>query len=202
VAGEDTHDVGREGLLRAKQWLDLTSRVKQSCTHADRPMSELLHFRWPYGAKRQFSFDLGGNFRGDDLDGQSFLAEIKNYRCENDLPTHFRDFLAKCYVALESKPDRCDHFLWISWSPFQARRWDKHATSNSVRNSVVHSANRKRVLGVDSETDAVAKLNADLTVQVADRIWLVTLSSKQEQLVLTESYFREMARILEGGFRV
>jgi hypothetical protein len=134
---EEAHAKGEDGLQRAKQWLDLTSRVKGSWTQTDRPMSELLHFQWPYAPKRPFSFDLGGNFRGDDLEDQSFVAEVKNYQRENDLPTQYRDFLAKCYVALESKPDRCDHFLWISWSPFQARSWDKHATSNAVRSSVI-----------------------------------------------------------------
>lgn len=196
MAGEDAQDTGRTGLQRAKQWLELTTRVKESYTHRDRQFAELLHFQWPYGSKTSFSFDLGGRFQGDHLDNKSFLAEIKNYRYESDLPVHFRDFLAKCYVALDAKPNRCDNFLWISWSPFQAKAWNKHTTVENVRNCIIHEANRKRVLDVDNEPDAVAKLDTALTAGVADRVWMITLSDQLEQLVLTEGHFYQMVKLI------
>jgi hypothetical protein len=171
VAGEDAHDLGETGLQRAKQWLELSTRVDKCWTRHDRPAGELLEFQWPHGhddgSPAQFSFDLGGTFRGDPLDNQSFVAEVKAYKKEQDLPTHFRDFLAKCYAALEARPDRCDHFLWVSWSPFQAQHWDQHATSENVRKSVLHKANRSRTLGLADESEAAAKLSADLLVGVA-----------------------------------
>ena len=164
-------------------------------------MSELLEFTWPHASSDgqspgSFSYDLGGVFRGDSLDNQSFLAEVKNYKNESDLPTLFRDFLAKCYVALEQKPKRCDHFLWISWSPFQARQWDRHATSENVKNSILHQSNRRRTTGVDDEGEAAFKLSSDLLVGVSSRIWLVTLSEKQEQLVLTDRHYLEVVRLI------
>ena len=203
MAGEEAQDTGREGLQRAKQWLELSTRVRYSWSHEDRVLGDLLHFRWPHGTTR-FSFDLGGKFQGAPLDDQSFLAEVKKYRNESDLPIHFRDFLAKCYVALGgTHPERCDNFLWISWSPFQARSWDQHATTDSVRKAVIHEANRQRVLGVDSESDALAKLDAELMSRVARQIWLITLCDQQEQLVLSESHYHEVATMIakERGFR-
>jgi len=200
VAGEEAHDLGETGLQRAKQWLEFTTRVDQCWTRHDRPAGELLEFQWPHGRDdgpgARFSFDLGGTFRGDTLENQSFVAEVKAYKKENDLPTHFRDFLAKCYVALETRPDRCDHFLWLSWSPFQAQRWDQHATAENVRKSVLHEANRRRTLGLEDESQAAAKLSADLLVGVAERIWLVTLSEKQEQLVLSANHYVEVVRMI------
>jgi hypothetical protein len=193
--GEDTHDLGSEGLQRAKVWLDLTTRVYESWTHRDRPNNELIKFWWPHGAKRSFSFDLGGKFRGGHLEKRTFLAEVKNYKNESDLPDHFRDFLAKCYVALDAKPDRCDTFLWISWSPFQARQWDQHATTASVRNAVTNARNRKRVLGVDKPEDAMAKLSDEMAAEVARRIWLITLSEQQEKLVITGDHYHKIAEI-------
>ena len=94
MAGEDSQDRGREGLERAKQWLDLSTRVRHAWAYDDYPLAEMVHFEWPYatGRAKPFSFDLGGQFRGEPLDGQSFLAEVKNYRYESDLPEHFRDF--------------------------------------------------------------------------------------------------------------
>jgi len=207
VAGEDAQDIGEVGLQRAKEWLELTTRVHQSWTRHDRPMSELLEFTWLHGSSDgqlpgTFSYDLGGRFRGDPLHNQSFLAEVKKYKNESDLPTHFRDFLAKCYVALEQKPDRCDHFLWISWSPFQAQRWDQHTTSESVKNSILHRVNRRRVTGVDDEGEAATKLSSDLLVGVASRIWLLTLCEKQEQLVLTNRHYIEVVRLMTEEGRV
>jgi hypothetical protein len=190
MAGEDAQDTGREGLQRARQWLSLTTRVKDSWTHSEEPLAELIHFQWPYGSQATFSFDLGGIFKDGDLDGQSFVAEVKNYRYEMDLPDQFLDFLAKCYVALEAKPARCDHFLWISWSPFQARSWHKHATTESVKKALAHPSNRKRVLDVDTASDAMQKWNIELMSKVASRIWLITLSDQQEKLVLTPSNHR------------
>jgi hypothetical protein len=206
MAGEDAHDLGETGLQRAKQWLELSTRVDKCWTRHDRPSGELLEFQWPHapngGSSARFSFDLGGTFRGGHLENESFVAEVKAYRKENDLPTHFRDFLAKCYVALESHPGRCDHFLWVSWAPFQAQQWDRHATAESVRRSVLHAANRARTLGLSDEGDAAVKLSSDLLVGVADRMWLVTLSEKQEKLVLSTGHYVEVVKMITSERRV
>jgi hypothetical protein len=125
-----------------------------SWTRKNRPVGELLEFLWPYlpagSPSARFSFDLGATFRFGSLTNQSFMAEVKADKKENDVPTHFRDFLAKCHVALQARPERCDHFLWLSWSPFQAQRWDKHATPENVKNAALHEANRLRVLGQEA----------------------------------------------------
>ncbi|HEY1617626.1 MAG TPA: hypothetical protein VGG25_08410 [Streptosporangiaceae bacterium] len=205
MAGEEAQDIGESGLQRAMQWLERSTRVGKSWTRHDRPMGELLEFTWPQvpagDQSAPFSFDLGGTFRGRPIDNQSFLAEVKAYRSEHDLPSQFRDFLAKCYVALEQRPGRCDHFLWVSWSPFQARRWDKHATAGSVRASVLHEANRMRVLGISSEADAALKVSPELLAGVASRVWLLTLCRQQEQLVLTPDHYSEVVKLITAEGR-
>lgn len=121
--------------------------MRWSWTRHDRPMGKLLEFKWPYPSDGRepssFSFDLGGTFRGDPVENESFVAEVKAYKNESNLPAHFRDFVAKCYVALDTDRDRCDHFLWISWAPFQAQRWDQHCTSENVKKCILHEANRR-----------------------------------------------------------
>ena len=196
MAGETPPKIGESGVQRAKHWLDASTRVKDIWQQTDVPMGELLHFPWPHGSREPFSFDLGGIFRGEGLDGQAWVAEVKNYRNESDLPGHFRNFLAKCYVALGYRRERCDHFLWISWAPFQARNWDRHATSESVRKAVLHPDNIMSVFGVDNEQDAMAKLDAERTVQAASRVWLITLCEQQEQLVLTKKHFTDVMAML------
>lgn len=194
-AGEDIQDIGRDGLHSAKNWLDRTTRVQSSWTHQDHPMAELLSFRWPH-ASTPFSFDIGGRFRGEDLDNKSFLAEVKNYKNESNLPMHYRDFLAKCYVAYLAKPIRCDNFLWISWSPFQAKAWDKHVSVDRVKASILHKENCQRVVGTSDPQVGATLLDPEALVAVANRIWLVTLSSKQEQLVLTREHYVEVIRLI------
>jgi hypothetical protein len=186
MAGEQAHLDGLEGLHRAKHWLDLTTRVGRIWTVQDRPLNDLLHFAWPHGTGEQFSFDLGGTFRGEQMEGQSFLAEVKAYRNESDLPEHWFSFLAKSYAAYLAKPGRCDHLLWISWAPFQARRWDEHRTSKKVRAAALR--HRKRLLGESDEAKAANLINSEATIEVARRLWLITLCDQQEDLVPTREH--------------
>jgi hypothetical protein len=190
AVGEDQHYTGMVGLQKVKQWLDLTTRVDGVVTAQDRPWGELLKFEWPHAKTPQakpFSFDLAGKFRGDDIDNQSFLAEVKAYRRQSDLAAHYVDFLAKCYVALKAAPDRCDNFLWISYSPFEATVWDKHATYDKVHRSVLY--NRERVLGEAGEATAKSMIDAQLVNEVASRVWQITLSVRQEKLVLQHRHW-------------
>lgn len=90
MAGEEAHDIGRDGLQRAKHWLERTTRVRRSWKYDDPQLASMLHFPWPYGNGKPFSFDLGGTFHGDALNNQSFLAEVKKYKSESGLPTHYR----------------------------------------------------------------------------------------------------------------
>lgn len=158
-------------------------------------LAELLTFSWPSGGG-EFTFDLGGTFRGDGLSGSSFLAEVKNYKREGDLPAHFRSFLAKAYVALGDKPKRCDHFLWISWAPFQAQKWDAHATVENVKKAILHKDHCSRIFGTDDVIQADAAVDSERMTRVADKVWLVTLGLQQEQLVLSEQHYLEVRRLI------
>jgi hypothetical protein len=195
VAGEESQETGRDGLKEAKRWLEMSTRVRHAWTHKDKPMSELLAFRWP-GSPGTFTFDLGGVFRGDGLHNQSFLAEVKNYKKELDLPTHYRDFVAKCYVAFLSNPDRCGHFLWLSWSPFQAQAWDRHTSVDRLEKHLLHRENRLRVLGVEDADAAKAAIDPQAIVEVSRRIWLLTLCHQQEGLILTRDHYAEVIKMI------
>ncbi|MFD0692151.1 hypothetical protein [Actinomadura fibrosa] len=193
MAGEDAHIKGREGLERAKRWLDKSTRVAYAWTNEDEGLKELLEFDWPHG--KDFSFDLGGKFRGGDLEGDMFLAEVKNYDYEMTLPKHYKDFLAKCYVALTLKPKRCSHFLWISWSPFQAQRWHLHTTAETVKDAVL--AERERIFGTTDEAEAFAALDIATVAGVSERIWLITLCKQQERLVISPDHYSEIEKLMK-----
>jgi hypothetical protein len=159
-------------------------------------MRELLEFNWPLGSGT-FSFDLGGRLRGGPLDNKMFVAEIKNYRNESDLPEHYRLFLARCYVAFKAKPTRCDYFMWISWSPFQARRWDRHRTAEFVREAVI--SHRAVIFGDCDPESAQRNVDYGAIVEVASRIWLITLCDQQEELVVTPEHQGEVLKLWFGS---
>lgn len=191
TVGEDSSDKGYVGLRLARLWLDRSTRCEKIFTSRDRALRDLLAFQWPT-SKKPFSFDLGGQFRGDALDGQSFLAEVKNYEKENDLPSHFRAYLAKCYVALDVRPTACDNFLWISWAPFQAQQWDNHTTHANVVKALLNKENRELIFGVKESDKAAQMIDHQRANMVADRVWLLTLSHRQDDFHLLDDHYRQV----------
>ncbi|MEE1619268.1 hypothetical protein [Brachybacterium sp. J153] len=176
--GESLHDLGREGARRAKQWLESTSRVDACWVNPDKGAVEKLTFEWPQDGQ-SFSFDLGGKLRYGAFDGKLFYAEVKKYSKALDLGTHYKDFLAKCYVAYLGAPRFADNFMWVSWAPHAATSWDELTTAAKVRESVV--ANAHRIFPPAAKVDAL--VDDDTCAAVAERLWILILSDKQEDLV-------------------
>lgn len=197
AVGEDAHVIGADGVRRAKQWLESTMRVGWVWTNAGSAATKRkLIYNWPGGTPNQtFSFDLGGVMRGGEFDGDQFSAEVKCYSKENKQPDMFRKFLAECYVALGQNPRGCDHFMWITWTPFESTAWHKHCTAEKVRQSVLK--HHELVFGTTSPGDADAQIDHERVKEVADRLWLIVLSEKQEHLMPLV----EWQSIIEGAIR-
>lgn len=182
TVGEDAHAKGADGVRRAKQWLESTMRVAWVWTNADNAVSKKkLAYAWPGNPSRPFSFDLGGIMRAGEFDGHQFSAEVKCYDKEHKQPEMYRRFLAQCYVALAERPYLCDHFMWITWCPFNATVWHEHCTEGRVRQAVLE--HRELVLGTTAVTEAESLLDDERVKAVADRLWLIVISEKQEQLL-------------------
>lgn len=183
VSGEEAHAKGAEGARRAKRWLDSTTRANVQWVNPEPWALRKLTFQWADGVT--YSFDLGGVLLGDELRGQEFLAESKYYKSALDQGGHYQRFLAGCYRAYLLRPDRCDNFLWITWSPFSVTSWDELRTPGYVRSAVLRNA--QRALGVD--TDAGPQVIDDDTCKlVADRLWMILLTDKQEKLTVSREH--------------
>ncbi len=181
AVGEDAQLKGFSGARRAKQWLEGTMRIFGAYANTDsESCGRRLTLPWPYGG-RTFSFDLGGSMRGEPYQHDTFCAEVKNYTQPSDQGTHFDEFLAKCYVAVAANHHHSDHFMWITWSPFRATTWSTLSTPDQVTKSVL--AHSDRVLGTADEAKARELLNEETVNAVAQRLWLLVLSDKQETLV-------------------
>ncbi|MEV4824017.1 hypothetical protein [Micromonospora sp. NPDC049274] len=178
MSGEQMHAKGADGARRAKIYLEATTRANVYWVNpADRAVPKLT-FPWLSGGN--FSFDMGGVLLGGDLEGQEFLAESKNYASAQDQGTHYLKFVAQCYRAFTLRPERCDNFVWIAWSPFLVTRWDELQTPAFVREGVLE--HRGRVLGEADPDRARELVDDDTTKAVADRLRMMFLSSWHEKL--------------------
>lgn len=190
MSGEKIHAIGADGASRAKRWLEGTTRVLHVWTNPEDEAK--LTFTW--ASKGTFSFDLGGTMQGGELHNKNFYAEVKKYSASGDQGTEYPKYLAKCYLALKQSPSMCDHFMWITWAPFLVSKWSDLMTADYVAECVTkHSA---KTLG-----SAKAKPDTDHCRSVAQRLWLIVLSDKQEVLRLTESERGEVfkLRMTNGG---
>jgi hypothetical protein len=183
VSGEAIHAAGADGAQRAKRWLEGTTRVLHVWMNPeDAPK---LTFKW--ATKGTFSFDLGGSLQGGEFHNKNFYAEVKKYASAGDQGTEYKKYLGKCYLALQQQPAMCDHFMWITWAPFSITKWPRLRTADYVSECV--SAHAARVLG-----DKNAKPDQAACEAVADRLWLIVLSDRQEELRLTEE---ERGRVIQ-----
>lgn len=188
MVGEDAHRAGEDGTRRAKLWLASTTRVLKTWTHGDAVPTSRLSFSWPHGGQ-SFSYDIGGTLQGQPFDGHLFLAECKNYKAAQDQGTHYDKFLAQSYVVASQGLLFADHFMWITWAPFRADSWDKQVTKQAVIDALLHKNNIPRVFGDDTtKEDARTLIDESLADDVASRIWIIVLSEKMEQLVISRDH--------------
>lgn len=186
MTGEERHAKGADGALRAKRWLEATTRANVPWVNPDPVAVPKLTFPW-LDDSEPFSFDIGGTLIGGEIANQEFLAESKNYENAYDQNRLYNEYLAKCYVARLQRPDRCDNFMWITWSAFGTTVWADLVSADRVQKAVLKEY--KRALGVDKAEDAPAKLDVALCEDVASRLWIIVLSERQEKhLVLSAEH--------------
>lgn len=200
MPGEAMHQLGAEGTRRAKRWLDSTTRVESSWTNEDEVPATRLEFPWPHGGQK-FSFDIGGILSGGKFEKNFFVAESKKYSSASDQGHHYDDWLAKCYVTRLNHAQLADHFMWITWHPFRITGWTDLLKPTSVREGLLLPRNSQRVFGTDSEMTAAKMIDDDLVRDVANRLWMIVLSEKQEDLVISASDRAVIVaqKIREGG---
>jgi hypothetical protein len=186
MSGEETQAKGADGARRAKLWLDSTTRANTRWVNPEKVAVPKLTFPW-VTPNRSFSFDLGGILLGGEINNQEFLAESKKYTKARDQGQHYRKFLAQCYQALRTRPDRCDNFMYITWAPFNAENWDELIKPDKVRSSVLEL--RHLALGIEDENEASAAISEETCKDVAERLWMIVLGDRQEQhLKLTSEH--------------
>jgi hypothetical protein len=189
LVGETEQMKGRRGALLAKRWLDRTTRVNANLVNPDRVAAKKLTLKKAVynGPADVFSYDLGGNLRGGELDGQEFLAECKFYKNASDLSTHFRIFLAHCYRAVATEHLMADRFFWISFAPHSATIWERIKSPDAVKAAVLHKA----CIEINFRADEIPEIefSDEIAKMVSERVWVIILSDEQvEHLSLSKEH--------------
>lgn len=186
MAGEQLHLQGKEGVHRAKVWLEATTRVTRAWAVYDETSVEKLTFSWPHGGQ-EFSYDLGGILFGGEFDNQFFLAECKQYKEASDQGTHYDKFLAQSYVTLMGNHRIADHFMWVTWAPFRIGKWSRQSDPDAIKTAILLEDNRARIFGAGvSEEEAAELIDEDVVQRLAEMMWIIVLSDRQERLVISE----------------
>lgn len=176
MPGETQHEAGREGVDKARDWLDRSGRVRVLWTVYDSPAH--LEISCPSGKER--SLDLTAIIEGGDLDKQQVYAEVKHVDSASKLPVQYEDFLADCYCKLLEKPGLLCQFMFITWHPFLVSKWNTLTTKDRVKSAV--SARRQQWLGSQYQVDD------DLCRSIAETLWLVVLSDKHHHIQMDLSH--------------
>lgn len=174
LAGEETHEIGRDGVSRAKSWLEKTGRVDVQFTVYEVSGAQFLKF--PNCSGGSFSFDLGGVLRLD-TGNVNFYGEVKKVSSEANQAQKYREYLAKCYrAAIHSAMPH--HFMWITWHPFAQTSWTRLCTADEVSAAV--STHQATYCGADDVDHQICK-------ELAERLWLIVLSDRQETLSMSDA---------------
>lgn len=180
------HFKGDDGAQRAKRWLDATTRTRSSWTNKESVTAARMTFEWPYGKKTEFSFDVGGILYGAPFDHHLFLAEVKNYSSDSDLGMHYDKFLAQCYQVYKEHPRSADQFMFLTWAPFRTTTWQKLCEADAiVKACMIHRAELFELVDPADKDEAKGKIDMAVVNALVDRLWLVVLSEKQEQLLIS-----------------
>lgn len=182
LTGEQIQALGEKGSQRAKRWLDSTCRAEVKWNNPNLGVDKLQYSKAGAAADSDaqgdfFSFDLGGNFLGGEVDGELFLAESKKYSAANDQGTHYRKFLAQCYRVECVAAQFVNHFLWVTWAPFLVNSWDELVTPQYVA-TAVNSNDDTRYIALGGATYDPA-----IGDRVAKKATIVVLGDAQEVLL-------------------
>jgi hypothetical protein len=201
MVAESTQDQGRVGAMRAKRWLEATTRVQ---IHWDAYTAEALcEVKLPDGASKHF--DLVGVIGGPPP--QPLYVESKHCYSVSQQPAQYKEYLANCYLGTAAAGvEKNFQFMWVTWHPFSQGDWRHLCGPEDVSTSKGIKALNKTVGMMKSAVSASPHrgshtFDPDLARVVAQRLWIVLLNDRQEQhLTLSDEVAADViAKARMGG---
>lgn len=187
VIAEGAHAKGEDGVRAAKRLLESTTHIRLPFVVYDDPAQTTLT-RLDGEHKR---FDLAGHFLRDKPHPVS--VEVKKYDVRGGgQPEEYTQFLANAYSitaceSLQAGGDRRREFIWLTWHPFSQTKWAELTSAGEI----------KAAVDKYPEVRAGQPFDADMCAAVADRLWLLIMSEKQDQLTLTAHELYRVFTVLD-----
>ena len=183
MPAETNHVIGQEGVRLAKRWLESTTHLSLPHTVYDNEGLCTLE-RLDGKLKR---YDLMGHF----ITGthRPVAVECKKVSGVGNQPTEYVEFLANAYSvtarAVGRSADDRREFMWVTWHPFAQNKWVQLTSAKEIQDALVAHPDALSGDGVNEEI-------VDLVTQ---RLWLMTLHPRVEELLIAPS---EMYAVLDA----
>lgn len=181
---EGLHDVGRDFLIKTKQYLEATLVIDVPWTvYHDNGMTVLQGLDG-----KAHAFDALGMLK--DGAKRPIYIEAKFRTKSSDINSEYDDFVAEsfsCYVKEQWRPNFDPYFMFVTNRPFKTEDYHK-LTQTAYLASFL--SNLKGKYGVNQAT-------SDQVEAFKDRLWLVIWSNRQDLMCVSDpSLYKRMA--MEG----
>lgn len=175
MPAESVQQDGIDGVNLAKRWLESTTWIELPFNvYTNAPVCTLR--RLDQQVKR---YDLFGSILRNPP--APLYVEVKNYTTPSSKqPKEHWEFLANAYsITAQDLKDGTDgrrEFMWITRHPFSQTDWADLTSAERIKDALtVHHP----------ECLAGEQLDADLLATVSQRLWLLVVHKRQEELTLT-----------------
>lgn len=163
-----------DGVRLAKRWLESTTWIELPFNVYDNaPVCTLERLD---GKKKRYDL-FGSIFREPQT---PLYVEVKDYDSSGGKQgTEYWEFLANAYSVtakdIKDGEDGRREFMWITRHPFQLTSWSELTSPARIAEAL------------EKHPEVLADLKADPTLlaTVSDRLWLLVVHKRQDELVLT-----------------
>lgn len=183
ATGERHQKKGKEGLERAKLWLESTTRFEVPFTSWGKAAT-LQYVEVPQHGRPSESFDMTGQHLEEDRTPRAmFYAEVKNYDTAGHQRAEYRKFLTRCYSATlawnATGSPKSPEFFWITWHPF---------------GTITEYPDLTRVTAIEDACQqmpqrvAPADYDPAIAEDLSKRLWLLILSPRLQEIQMSTKF--------------
>jgi hypothetical protein len=180
---ESVQKDGMEGVDLAQRWLESTTWIELPFNVYDN-LAVCTLTKLDGTVKR---YDLFGSIFTRPI--KPLYVEVKNYDSSGGKqPAEYVEFLANAYSItakdIQSGQDGRREFMWVTTHPFSMNSWPTLTSPSAIKDA----------LGKCPDTLNGNEVDVNLLDLVSDRVWLLVLHRRQEELMLT----REELSLIEA----
>jgi hypothetical protein len=201
VNAEALQEIGRDGVMRIRRWLDASARFAISHTAYDldpdrRPYTQV---RLEQLDGRFENFDLVGDIRDErGSRGNTVYVECKKYSGAGNQGAFYNEYLTVAYSAFAARHATLQHppsmeFMWITTHPFAQTTFSRLMEPDTIKAACADETFKVRLGGQEYDDELGGVL--------ATRLWLVVVNDRMldEMIMGDELRGAVLAKMVEMG---